>query len=122
MLVISFSVECRLEQQRCCVPVGVYLLIQCIQRSLFLAPDLGLRLPLHLAFGILRSRERCQGAGPQVVLRDMPIASDTAVIVRLWTALFPGHCATPFVVRQMILPHVRALARSRIKNLSGRWA
>jgi hypothetical protein len=103
MLVISFSIEYRLEQHRAYVPPGVYLLVKCVECSLFLAPDRGLRLTLGLAFGILRSTNLCQEASPQVFFGNMPMAPHTAVIIRVRASLFPGHCATPFVVRQLAL-------------------
>jgi len=83
-------------------------MVQRVKGCSFLSPRLGHGLTLRLAFGILRCGQLCQGAGPQVFLRDMPVAPDTAVIVRLRASLFPGHCATLFVVRQTFLPHTRA--------------
>jgi hypothetical protein len=115
MVVESFYVKYRLEQHRAPVPPGVYLLVQRIKCCLFLAPGLG--VTLGTSFSVLRSRERCQGACPQIVLRDTAIAPDTAVIIRLRASLFPGHCATPFVVRQTSLVSPSAAHTGRLHLL-----
>src|SRR5262245_58255452 len=101
MLVIPFCIECRLEQQRAHVPPIIYLPVQRVQCCLFLAPGLGCGVTLCAAFSVFRSIAFCQRASTQVVLRNMPMAPDTAVIVCVRSPLFPDHCATPFVVRQM---------------------
>src|SRR5262249_5389005 len=54
MLVISFCIECRLEQHSPHIPPGVYLLVQCVKHSPFLTLGLGLSLTLDLTFSILR--------------------------------------------------------------------
>src|SRR5262249_42856429 len=103
MLIVPFCIKYPLEQHRAHLPPGVHLPVQCVKRRPFLAPRLGFRLPLGLAFSVLRSAELCHRASPQVFFRDMSVAPDPAVIVRLRASLFPGHCATPFVVRQTSL-------------------
>jgi hypothetical protein len=98
MLVVPFCVECRHKQHRAYGPSGVYLLVKSVEGCLFLAPCLC--LALCTPFGFLRSIELCQGAYPQVVLRDTAITPDTAVIVRLRAVLFLCHCTTLSIVRQ----------------------
>src|SRR5205823_11592525 len=98
MLVVSFCIECCLEQHRAHVPPRVYLPVQRVKGCPFLAPSLGLSLTLGLAFGILRRIQCSQWADPHVFLHDMSIEPNTTIIVRLRASLFPGHCATPFVI------------------------
>src|SRR5262245_19275623 len=80
MPIKSFCVECGLEQHRAQVPPGVELLVECVKGGAFLAPGLGLSLPLGVAFGILHGRQLGLRAGSQVGLRDPPMTPNTPII------------------------------------------
>jgi hypothetical protein len=75
MLIVSFGVECRLEEQCAQIPPGIYLPLKRVECSLFLVPGLGCCLALDAPLSGLGCIELGQGACPEILFRDMaPLA------------------------------------------------